>query len=421
MVASAFEVLGGQVGCSKSCLCSCRAAKWEVGREPNNRRDVYLFWGCFPKAGAYRAYNYLLGVGMDKKDAVLNSKSFAGSDADISQVSLIDISNVVFNPHASDLTTTWSSHVQEILVINPFQNGITVSLHRNSNGERSSTSSQSVSSRSEKTEKEESEGFSKEVNRELNIRPDQFHLRLRETRDFQLPAGKYYVFKENYATHLEDLLSQLDRQGKLDSMVCYFGSTADPFFSFHKKFAVTMKCLDLLDQYRPGFVVAQSRSPMIIAGLPLFKSLGERLAVVIPVESHLERVIFRYTPGQAKVSERLLAADGLRAQGITVNLAVSPLLPYGDYYKDAWAFAELLVQHGDYISLGCLSDGSKSSEKDLRDLELAKKLAEDKQTRWLRPYSYRVLYQALKTIAPDKLKIPPVKSPEPSQLDMFAA
>jgi DNA repair photolyase len=249
----------------------------------------------------------------------------------------------------------------------------------------------------------------------------QFHLRLKETRDYQLPEGKYYLYRENYAQALEQHLSQLHREGHLSSTVVYFGTTADPFLSLHKKFDVTLSCLDLLEQYRPGFVVIQTRSPMVITALPMLKSLQDRSVVVVPIESHLESSIARYTPGQPRVAERLVAVDGLRKQGVKVDLSVSPVLPYGDFYRDAWDFAELLARRADYVTFGCLASPDAGSELQLKNKPIAQKLIADNNYKWLRPYSFRYVYYAMRVIAPEKLLLPARLVGGSNQLKLFAA
>lgn len=310
-----------------------------------------------------------------------------------------DISSVVFNPEASDIATTWSSYASEIICVNPFQNGITLSIHKHTPlGEESESGEQPVR-------------YAKE----------QFHLRMKEMRDYRLAPGKYFMYKEGYAAALEEKFSQLEKQGRLVSSVVYFGTTADPFYAFHKKFNVTMTCLNLFEQYRPGLVVLQTRSPMAIAALPMLKGLEERAVAVVPIETHLDTMVQRYTPGQPKVADRLLAVNGLRAQGISVNICVSPVLPYGDFYKSAWDFADILARNADSVTLGSLSDGSEALERQMREMPLCRRMVADKQYRWLRPHAYRALYSALRQIAPDKLVLPIKKPGKPKQLDMFAA
>ena len=241
-------------------------------------------------------------------------------------------------------------------------------------------------------------------------------------REYNLPLGRYIVYKENFAKALETNLSQLHKKGALASSVFYLGMTSDPFLALDKKFDVTNTCLELLTQYRPGMVVVQTRSPMVISGLPLLKMLGDKAVVALTIESPLERVIAHYTPGQPKIQERLIAAEGLRRQGIPVNIAVSPVLPYGDFYRDAWDFATLINKHSDYVTLGSLCRGEGDEESRLRDVGLAEKLIQERAFKWLRPYSYRCLYYAMKSIAPEKLLVPAKTfSQESAQLKLFAA
>src|SRR5262249_14743199 len=157
--------------------------------------------------------------------------------------------------------------------------------------------------------------------------------------------------------------------------VLYFGMATDPFYAFPKKFEMTMKCVELIERYQPGLLVLQSRSPMILSALPMLKLFGSRAVAVIPLETPQERVIQQFTPGQASAADRISAADGLRKQGVRVNLQVSPVLPYGDFYRDAWSFAELLAEHADYVTLGCLATGAVTDEPTLKNLPIARALS----------------------------------------------
>ena len=307
---------------------------------------------------------------------------------------------ITFDANARALKTTWSTGAKDIYCINTYPNGVTFSMHQNPTSKVVDSSDPII---------------------DETFKPSQFHLRFKDTRSYQLPEGKYFLFKENYSQSLERKLSQLHKQGRLADSVVYFGTTNDPFHALHKKFDVTMSCLNLLEQYRPGLVVVQTRSPLLISALPILKMLGDRVVVAINIESHLEASIQRYTPGQSRVGERLITAAGMRAQGIPVNLVVSPVLPYGDPYRDAWEFAELLDKHGDYISLGSLATGDLRDEAQLKTLLIAERLEADKQYRWLRPHSYRYLYFALQTMCPSKLELPMRSDRSPAQLALFAA
>lgn len=314
----------------------------------------------------------------------------------------IDIDRVRLDPNEVELTRSWHTNASAVFCVNAYPNGITVSSH-------------SITDTIQKVDKEDEKAHPR------YIAPSHFHLRSRDTKSYLLPAGKYSLYRDDHGQALERRLSQLHERGVLSSAVFYFGVTSDPFLSFNKKFDVTMSCLELLAQYRPRKVIVQTRSPMVISALPMLKALGERAVVTIPVETRLERSIARYTPGMPRISDRLVAATGLRKQGVTVNLAASPVLPYGDVCRDAWDFADMLDKHADYITVGCLASGGPGKESALKALPVAQKLVADKNYRWLRPHAYRHLYYALKVLAPEKLMLPLQERCSPAQLSLFAA
>jgi hypothetical protein len=259
---------------------------------------------------------------------------------------------------------------------------------------------------------------------DVNYFPNSFHLRLNETRDYQIPNGKFFVYKENALQKLESFLSYYYKRNILQKSVLYFGLTSDPFWHFEPKYQLTMGCMNLLEKYQPGFVVVQTRSPLVLAALPFLKFLNHKTAVAISTETILEKTVSIYTPGQPKISARLLTADSLRKQGIKVNLVVSPILPYGDFLRDAWSFAEVLDNHSDYVSFGSLANGIQSEEIQLRALGLSGKLTFNNNFKFLRPLAYANVYNALKEIAPAKLELPELSlnnRVNENQLNLFAA
>ncbi len=325
----------------------------------------------------------------------------------------------------------WHTNAEFVYAINTYPNGVTLSIHHrtivvgacNSTSRPNSPPANGARSPSSEAghEGEKSTGMPPE-NESLNsLLPEQFSLRVRDTRDYMLPAGRYYLYKESFRQSLERHLAQLYKLGKLPSAVFYFGTVTDPFHSFHKKFEVTMACLDLFEHYKPGMLVVQTRSPMVIAALPTLRLLSPKAVVTIPIESPIEAAVARYTPGQPRISERLVAIDGMRRQGVKVNVAASPILPYGDFVRDAFSFAELLADSGDYVTLSSLAFGDERSENQLKNLPIAQKLVTDHCLQWLRPQSYLKVLEAVQQIAPEKLQIGSMVQLGNPQLSLFAA
>ena len=248
-----------------------------------------------------------------------------------------------------------------------------------------------------------------------------YALRVQEEGDLVRLRSRYSLHQENPLFELEKHLMRLSNQGILRSSAIYFGVSTDPFLPFQGKFDATMKFLNLFHKYTPGVLVVQTRSPLVVLAMPVLKKLGIHAAVTMGVETPLETVAQRYTPHLPRAEERLKAAMALRRFGIEVTLQVSPVLPYGDWKKDAGTFAETLVEHADYVHVKSLTDGSERVERKVRMTSIAKKLAEDRQFHYLRPDTAKPLLNALDAIKPGALRAPVRSQLKPKQMSMFAA
>jgi DNA repair photolyase len=233
--------------------------------------------------------------------------------------------------------------------------------------------------------------------------------------------SRYTLNPTNPLWELERHLMRLSRQGVLGSSTIYFGTSTDPFFPFEGKFDASMKFLALFERYTPGLLVVQTRSPLLVIAMPVLKKLGDRAAVTLAVETHLEDMVRLYTPGFTRVDERLRAATALRRFGVEVTLQVAPVLPYGDWRRDADAFAEVLDQHGDRVVVRSLNRGTPDCEKRIRHSSVAKRLAQERKFQWLRPDAATPLLNALDARCPKKLASRPMPKAQTRQMSIFAA
>ena len=250
---------------------------------------------------------------------------------------------------------------------------------------------------------------------------DYYSLRIRDDSELVRLRSRYVLHKNNPLAELERQLMRLSTQGVLRSSVIYLGTTTDPFHPFAGKFDASMKFLELFMRYTPGKLIVQTRSPLVVIAMPVFRKLGHRAAVTIGVETPNEDAVARYTPGLPRFEERLKAATALRRFGIPVTLQVSPVLPYGDWRADAGRFAETLVGSADYVFVRSITDGTDRVERQIRATTLAKRLAEDRKFHWLRPDTAIPLLNAIEGLAPEKLRSPNLTNLGNRQLDMFAA
>ena len=248
---------------------------------------------------------------------------------------------------------------------------------------------------------------------------DFYGLRLDEDGELARLRSRYTLNKDNPFCELERHLMRLSSQGVLRSSVIYFGTTTDPFLPFQDKFDASMRFLELFKRYTPGLLVIQTRSPLIVIAMPVLSKLGKHCAVTFGIETCLEESVRRYTPALPRIEERLKTVTALRRFGIEVTLQASPILPYGDWKTDAPRFAEMLVEHGDYVYVRSITDGSDRVERKVRTTELAKKLAQDRKFHWLRPDTANMVITEIEKLAPQKLVVPKRSELTAKQVRLF--
>ena len=248
-----------------------------------------------------------------------------------------------------------------------------------------------------------------------------FCLRLPGEQQVVKLRSRYMLDKKQPYTELEKHLLRLSNQGTLRQTVIILGVNNDPFHPFEGRFDASMRFLSLFERYTPGVLCIQTRSPLLVLALPVLKRLGKHCVINYGIETNSEETARRYTPRLPRVEERIKAVRSLSRFGIPVRVQVSPVLPYGDWRKDAEAFAETLAEISSGIDLRSLSDGSEQREKQLRATPLAQKLARDRKFHWLRPDATAPLREALEKTAPQMLEPPRWEHLKDPQLGIFAA
>lgn len=248
---------------------------------------------------------------------------------------------------------------------------------------------------------------------------DHYYLRIEDDTELVRLRSRYTLNKQNPFCELERHLMRLSNQGTLRSSSIYFGTTTDPFLPFEHKFDASMKFLDLFRRYTPGHLTIQTRSPLIVIAMPVLAKLGIHCSVTFGLETLLDEAVRRYTPGLPRVDERLKAIATLRRFGVEVTVQAAPVLPYGEWKTDAARFAEMLVEHGDYVYVRSITDGSEAAERKLRGTALAKRLAQDRKFHWLRPDTATVLITQIEKLAPQKLRIPKREALVSKQVPLF--
>ena len=250
---------------------------------------------------------------------------------------------------------------------------------------------------------------------------DFYGLRIKNHGEVVRLRSRYTLHKNSPLCQLEKHLMRLSQHGVLRSSTIYLGTTTDPFYPFEGKFDASMKFLELFQRYTPGMLYVQTRSPLIVIALPVFKKLGKHCAVTIGLETCFDEIAEKYTPGLPRVEERMKTARALRRFGIEVNLQVHPLLPYGDWKGDAPHFAKFLADNADHIYVQGLIKGTEKEQKRAQSTMIARKLSNDRKFHWLRADTATPLISAIEKIAPEKLRPPKRAHLGKKQIEMFAA
>ena len=250
---------------------------------------------------------------------------------------------------------------------------------------------------------------------------DIYYLRLQDEGEFVKLRSRYVLHHSSPFIELERHLMRLSQAGILGTSEIYFGTSSDPFLPFDGKFNASIKFLEIFQRYTPGMLHIQTRSPLVVIGMPVLKKLGKHVSVTIGLETNKEEVNARLCPGIPRVEERLKTATALRRFGIEVSLQVGPVLPYGDWKNDAGEFAQLLVENADYIHVRPLINGTIRNEKKVRSSLLGRALTAQRQFHWLRPDAATPLITEIEKRAPEKLLVPQREHMKAKQLSIFAA
>lgn len=219
-------------------------------------------------------------------------------------------------------------------------------------------------------------------------------------------GGKYSVSEANPLDQVERLLIKLSRQGVLGRSTFYLGVSSDPFHPFAGKFDTSMRVLELFKRYQPGFLSVQTRSPLVVIAMPIFKALGNHVGVTFGIETFDEQVANRLTPHIPRVAERVKAVNSLRRLGVEVTVQVAPLLPYGEWRDDAHRFANWLAAGADYLLIKPLVNRRECASIGGRKCPIAKRLADERRFHWLRSDAAEPLSRALVELCPEKLLAP---------------
>ena len=205
------------------------------------------------------------------------------------------------------------------------------------------------------------------------------------------PWGSWVIAKANLLELLARELRGLEESGKLERAAVFMSSATDPYQGIERRMRLTRGALKLFVRYPPRRLLLQTRSPMIERDLDLLLRLGPHVIASITVETDDEQVRRALTPTSPSIARRLAAARRLRAAGVFVQLAVSPMMP-----NHPERLAELAEGAADRVVVDTYFDGDGALGRRSRALGMGELYTRLGYEGWFRPGAERELMAAMR-------------------------
>jgi DNA repair photolyase len=175
----------------------------------------------------------------------------------------------------------------------------------------------------------------------------------------KLAWGAYVHPREGIAECLEQELRRFAAKGHLDKLAIFMSSATDPYQGIEWRWRLTRACLEVMQKYKPGLLVVQTRSPFVQEDYPLLCSLGDRCWLSFTVETDQEAVRQAITPYCPALASRWSALRVALEAGLNVQITVSPCLPY----SDVETFGNLLLRHSQRVVVDTYTSGDGTGGK----------------------------------------------------------
>jgi len=139
--------------------------------------------------------------------------------------------------------------------------------------------------------------------------------------------GKWVLVKENAIEQLRK-----KRKKPLVDKTIYMSSVTDPYQPLERELCLTQSILQELIDYHQVRLVIQTRSPLIMRDIDLFKRFGHiQINMTITTDSEIVRKVFE--PFCPSNTDRLEAIKTIYKAGIGACITMTPLLPIDDIEK----------------------------------------------------------------------------------------
>jgi DNA repair photolyase len=206
------------------------------------------------------------------------------------------------------------------------------------------------------------------------------------------PWGEWVKAKINAPDLLEQELAAARRKGVFGKLRIFMSTATDPYQGPEARLKITRRLLEVFAASGEfGFLVVQTRSPMIERDIDLLQLLGPSVAVSFTIETNRDEVRKEITPTSPSIERRLTTLARLTGAGLRAQAAISPILPC-----DPEAFAELIAARATRAVVDTLIDGDGAGGRRSTELGMPELLRSLGYGDWLRRDAHVPLLEALR-------------------------
>jgi DNA repair photolyase len=206
------------------------------------------------------------------------------------------------------------------------------------------------------------------------------------------PWGEWVKAKINAPELLKRELESAKRKGTFGKLRIFMSTATDPYQGVEARLKLTRGILDVFVESGDfGFLVVQTRSPLIERDIDALLRLGLRVAVSFTIETNRDDVRRQITPSSPSVERRLTALERLTRAGLKTQAAISPVLPC-----DPEIFAELIASRASRAVVDTLTDGDGAGGRRSAELGMPELLQSLGYQDWFRGDAHMTLLEALR-------------------------
>jgi DNA repair photolyase len=212
--------------------------------------------------------------------------------------------------------------------------------------------------------------------------------------------GEWVKAKINAPELLEKELAAARRKGNFGKLRIFMSTATDPYQGLEARLKITRRLLEVFAASGDfGFLVVQTRSPLIERDVDLLQRLGSSVAVSFTIETNRDEVRRQITPVSPSIERRLQTLEKLSGAGLRTQAAISPILPC-----DAEIFADLIAARAARAVVDTLIDGDGAGGRRSAELGMPELLRSFGYGDWLRGDSHVPLLEELRRkMGPDRV------------------